>query len=125
MSIKPVLLANAASCIIFGVLFLIMPANIADFLSKDASVPSIFLMALGGILTFNGLHLIWASKQDNLHKLWILYFSLGDLLWVLGTIILVALQLWITSSNGVFAATLVAIMVGIFGALQITNLLKK
>ena len=125
LSLKNTLLANAASCIIFGIIFVTIPNIVATFLSEEAPVTPIILKLLGGILIFNGLHLTWAAKRENLHKLWIIYFSTGDFLWTLGTAILITSNLWITDINGVIASIITSIIVATFGGLQIKHLLKK
>jgi len=119
--IQTVLRANAASCLIFGFLFVLMPVSIAGFLG-DPPVPVIFI--LGILLVLNGSHLVWASLR-RAPALEILYFSAGDFLWVAVTMILIALGIWITKPPGIIAALAVAAIVGLFGVLQIISLSRE
>ncbi len=121
-TLRTVLRLNAASCIGFGLLFLIMPSQLAQFLSSQAPAPSLVLQLIGIVLLANGLHLVWTSNQPELKKALILYFSLGDFLWVAGTLILLMAGLWVTSVAGISAAIVVAITVGCLGVMQVKSL---
>lgn len=122
ITLKNVLRTNAMSCLVFGLIFLSIPLDIAIFLSNNAPFPEIILQALGAVLIFNGLHLLWASTQDKPNKLLILYFSMGDLLWAAGTAVLLGLGIWITTTAGIIASVLVALMVTLLGILQLLKL---
>jgi hypothetical protein len=118
ITLKNVLRANAASCIIFGLIFLLVPLKIALFLSPDAPAPEFLLFLLGAVLVINGLHLLWASTQTSPNKLLVWYFSFGDLLWAICTIILLIGDIWITTVFGIIAAIVVGLMVSVLGVLQ-------
>jgi hypothetical protein len=66
----------------------------------------------------NGFHLLWAALQSMPNKLLILYFSIGDFIWVIASMTLLVLEVWITTESGATASILVAIMIAVFGALQ-------
>jgi len=118
ITLKKVMRANAASCIIFSLVFLLIPAESAEFLGADKPAPDIVLLALGlGLLT-NGLHLFWASFQPLPSKNLVLYFSAGDFIWVIASISLVLLGVWITTGAGIAAALIVATVVAALGVLQ-------
>lgn len=118
ITLKNVLKANAASCIIFGLMFLWAPLEIALFLSNDAPAPELVLFLLGAVLVINGLHLLWASVQTSPNKLLVWYFSFGDLLWAIGTIVLLIGGIWITTVFGIIAAIVVGMTVSVLGILQ-------
>lgn len=122
IALKTVLKANAASCIIFGAIFLWIPANVAIFLAQNSPLPDRLLTIIGGALLANGLHLLWAYFKSTLSKLLILYFSIGDFIWVFATISLLILKIGITTDSGIIASILVAGLVGVFGLLQIAQL---
>ncbi len=122
ITLNHVLRANATSCILFGVVFLSMPSAVADFLSTKMQVSSVVLQILGLGLILNGLHLAWASKAISPSKAIILYFSLGDFVWVLATLALIGAGIWITTTTGIFVAMLVALLVGIMGYFQLKKL---
>lgn len=118
VTLKRVLRANAASCIIFALIFLLKPTEVATFLSGDAPAQAVLLQILGVILMLNGVHLLWASVQELPGKLLVLYFSIGDFVWVFASISLVVSKLWITNVPGITATMVVATLVGTLGVLQ-------
>lgn len=69
----------------------------------------------------NGLHLLWASTIPIPNKNLILYFSIGDYIWVIASVGLMVSEVWITTTGGVLVASAVAVMVGVFGGLQMTS----
>lgn len=119
ITLKNILKANAASCIIFGLLFVWAPIEIATYLGGEDPMPELVLLTLGAVLMINGAHLIWASLQEEPNKFLILYFSFGDFLWAIGSAVLLLLGLWITTTIGIIATILIAVMVTLFGVLQI------
>ena len=112
--ITNVLRANATSCLVFGALFLALPAPVAGFLG---SPPVWLVAALGAVLLVNGAHLLWAAKRGP-GRVELLYFALGDAAWVAGTLALIASGTWITTGAGIAAALAVAAPVGVFALLQ-------
>ena len=120
VTLKNILRANAASCLGFGTVFIIAPAYIAHFLGSPAA-PDITLIILGVVLVFNGLHLLWASSKSSPSERLIIYFSSGDFLWVIATLFLILVGLWITTTSGIIAAIAVAVVVGAFGLLQLVK----
>ncbi len=124
ITLRNVLKANAVSCIIFGLIFLIIPAKTAHFLSQTNPAPNLLISLIGIILIINGLHLVWASVQATHSKPTILYFSSNDFIWVALSIALIIGKVWITTPKGIAATLAIAMMVGVLGALQF-GLLKK
>ena len=120
-TLKTVLRANAASCIIFALIFLLKPTEVAAFLGRDTPAPDAVLLVLGVVLMANGFHLLWASVKPLPSKLLVLYFSIGDFIWVFVSISLVILGIWITTESGAAASILVAMMITAFGVLQIAK----
>ncbi len=114
--LKPILIANAASCLGFGALFLLEAGATATTLG---SVPVIVLQVLGAGLLVNGLHLLWAARQDQPSHLLVLYFVAGDAAWVLATLVLLASGIWITTTLGTILALSVAAFVAVCGLGQI------
>ena len=122
LTLKSILKANSASCIIFGCLFVFMPSQVLDFLSQSQPAPKWLLISLGIGLILNGFHLLWASLRQVHNKNLIRHFAISDFLWVAASVLLVITGLWITTSSGIIATFLVAVMVGIFGLLQFQHL---
>jgi len=117
-TLSNVMKANAISCIVFGLIFLSIPSRVIIFLSDDIQLPETILLILGIGLIVNGLHLTWASLKPMPSKALVIYFSIGDYIWVLGSISLVQLGVWITTTAGIITAFIVSAMVGLFGILQ-------
>jgi len=113
-----VMKANAISCIVFGLIFLSIPSKVIMFLSADIQPPETVLLILGTGLIINGLHLTWASLKPMPSRALVIYFSIGDYIWVLGSISLILLGIWITTTAGVITTLVVSAMVGLFGILQ-------
>jgi len=110
--------ANAFSCIGFGFIFFFLPEEVRNFLSVNNQAPNLVLTVLSIALFFNGLHLLWASLKVMPSKHLVIYFSIGDYLWVLGTSYLLVVGIWITTPIGIAVTLLVSGMVGSFGLLQ-------
>ena len=116
-TINNVLRANSLSCVVFGTLFCIFPNNIVLFLSERAPLPGYILLILGIGLIANGVLLFRSSKSPKLFEVY--FYSVGDFLWVLFTLILISFNYGITTYKGIVLSSLVAITVFIFGFLQI------
>lgn len=118
-SLSFVLRLNAASCLGFGILFVILPGNVSMMLG---SAPPNILSGLGVILVVNGVHLVVASMRARPIPLEILWFSLGDMAWWLATLTLVAAGAWITNPTGTAVALVVALFVAGLGLSQLLHL---
>ena len=119
--LKTTLRLNAASCLVFGAAFLILPDTVARYLSESPA-PGWLFQLIGTILVLNGGPLIFTSikKQPSRHE--ILYFTGGDVAWVLATAALILTGTWVTTVAGISAAIAVAAVVGCFGFMQMTAL---
>lgn len=111
-----ILRLNAASCILFGAAFVLQPEKINRFLG---AFPEHLLIVLGTLLLVNGIHLISASVRTRRNWIEILYFSVGDFLWVSLTLAILFLDIYIKGAMGAVAALIVSSMVGVFGILQL------
>jgi hypothetical protein len=114
-SLNTVLRLNATSCLGFGITFVLLPVQVAQHLG---AVTPLVLQIIGALLIFNGAHLILASLRRKPLCAEVLYFVLGDFLWVAATLVLLALQIGITTSAGAVSATAIALLVGFFGYAQ-------
>ncbi len=122
ITLNHIMKANAASCILFGVMFIAIPDSVTAFLSAEMPAPQLLLQILGAGLIANGIHLIWASLKPIPNKWLTLYFSIGDYLWVVGSVALVLSRVWIDTTAGIITTLVVAVMVGVFGVLQMRKL---
>jgi hypothetical protein len=122
--LKTILRANAASCLLFGALFVLFPEEIARFLSV-AAAPGWLILGVGLILLGNAGHLLWVAASGSPRRWEVLYFTGGDLAWVLITLVLILSSTWITTPGGIAAALGVAVVVGGFALGQITALAAR
>lgn len=117
-NINTILKLNGLSCLLFGALFVFIPNHVIPFLSDSNPAPEVMILALGVVLNLYGMILLWLGNKQAPNLTLVKLIAIGDYLWVLGTIALIALKLWITNINGITVAGLVAILVGWFGWLQ-------
>lgn len=116
-ALASILALNAASCVGFGLLFLALPGAVAAFLGTPPA-PAWLIAGLGALLVVHGAHLAWAARRRRPRRALVLYFSGGDLAWVIATLALIAGGVWINRPGGIASALLVAAGVGALGVLQ-------
>jgi len=116
--LRLVLRLNAASCILFGLLFVVAPGSVATFLADRTIAPAAVVLVLGVALLANGGALLATARAQSPRRAMVRFFSVGDALWVVGTVILIACGVWIDRSAGIVAALAVAAFVGSAGWLQ-------
>jgi len=107
---------NAASCLGFGGLFATRPGMVAASLG---AVPPMVVFWIGIALLFNGAHLVLASLRKRPLRAEVLWFALGDIVWWLASLALIAAGIWITSAEGIALAGGVAVFVVGIGATQL------
>lgn len=117
-NIQTTLKLNGLNCLLFGALFVFIPKSVVAFLSDTNPAPEVVIVALGVVLNLYGLLLLWLGNKPAPNQKVILLIAIGDFFWVLATLALIAMKLWVTNINGITAAGLVAILVGWFGWLQ-------
>jgi hypothetical protein len=115
--IKIIMGLNAISCLIFGAAFLFFSHETAQFLSGN-NKNSVILLTLGISLIFNGIHIFFSIYRSP-KKIEVIYFSVGDFLWVIGTLVTIYFEYLVITSTGIWAAFIVGAMVGTFGVLQL------
>lgn len=118
-SLRLILRLNAASCIGFGALLLSAPSAVAAALGTP---PVWLLQGIGAGLLVNAAHLLLVARQERRGINSILWFSIGDFLWWLATIVLVAAGLWITTPVGQGMALTIGAGVAGLGAAQLFQL---
>ena len=115
-TLRYVMQANAASCLGFGVVFAAMPGTVAGLLG---SAPMLVVLILGLGLIGNGVHLMLAARREDLRASEVVWFSVGDLAWFLGSMALLAAQLWVTTPLGTGLTWAVALGVAGMGLAQL------
>ncbi|GAA3921992.1 hypothetical protein [Litoribacillus peritrichatus] len=118
MKLTYILYTNAFSCLCFGSLFSLWPQKSATFLSPETPAHTLVLTFTGIALLLNGIHLMATAMQKTPSRLVVRYFAVGDLAWVIATAIIIYLDQWITSAEGLIASLLVAAAVGVLGSSQ-------
>lgn len=113
--LRYVLKVNAASCALFGILFLFTTASAGAIIGDP---PTLLLQVLGGGLIINAVLLFGTSLKQQPMRAAVLFFALGDALWVVATLTLIAMSLWITTPLGIILSLGVAAFVGLCGAMQ-------
>jgi len=114
-TLSTILRLNAASCLLFGLLFAFAPEWTSTLIGN--STP--FVLRIVGLgLILNGLHLLFAASRSKMICPELLYFVLGDFAWVIATVVLLILGVGVTTAVGVVAAILVGMMVGSLGFMQ-------
>lgn len=118
-SLQLALRLNAASCLGFGAVFVLFAPGVSRLVG---TVPVPVLLALGVLLLVNGGHLVLASLRTR--PIWgeVLWFSLGDMTWWLGSLGLLATGLWITTPAGIIGAWVIASAVSCLGLWQLAEL---
>ena len=119
--LKTTMLLNSLSCLIFGILFVTLSDSVNSFIGNSVNW---LIPVVGIVLIFNGCHLLLACKREKPICPEILYFVVGDFAWVLISVVLIVLDIVITSSQGIVVSLLIAAMVGLFGVLQILGYKK-
>ncbi len=81
--------------------------------------PPLLVCGVGLGLLANAAHLFIASRRDHVRTIEVLWFAVGDYLWWLGSLGLVASGLWVTTTKGIAATLAVAVVVAAFGTVQL------
>lgn len=113
--LRLVLRMNAASCALFGAIFVLLSGWVADFLGTP---PVPVLQVLGVGLLANAVALVWTSMRPAPDRMLVQAFAFGDLLWVVATLFILGGGIWVTTPAGISWAIGVALFVGACGALQ-------
>ena len=113
--LRATLFANAVSCAVFGLLFALNAGFVATLVGDP---PLLLVQILGWGLIVNAAALVFTALRANPPRRDVLMFALGDFLWVAGTVVLLVLGLWITTSAGAVWSLLVAALVLLFGVIQ-------
>ena len=120
--LRNILRLNSLSCLIFGIIMVFFHEQTLEHLGTREYHTLVYVLGL--VLLVNTFHLIMASFRKNLIKGEVLYFSIGDLGWVILTFALILFSDVITTFYGLFSSISVALMVLIFSILQYSKAKK-
>jgi len=119
--LRTVLRLNSFSCLVFGACFAAFPRSVNIYLAGTDRQHSV-IAVLGYLLILNGMHLLLASFRRNIQRFEVVWFSLGDWIWVLATLILLLLNVLLTTLWGIVTSLTVSFLVFSFGLLQLSLL---
>ena len=94
--LRKFLLANCASCLVFGLLFAIVPVGAAVFIGTP---PVWFIQFIGVVLVINAALLVVAVRGYQNQPIVVWFFVVGDLAWVALTVGLSLLTSGLTPSR--------------------------
>lgn len=119
--LKSALLGNAIFSLGSAIVFLLGPGRVSAFLGLDAAG---LIRGIGlGLLVFS-FDLFHQATRARVATWRALYASLGDFLWVIGSLVLIlGFSVWF-SGKGVMLVAIVAVIVAFFGILQIVGILR-
>lgn len=116
--LRRVLQGNVLFSTASGLLFLFGGETVANFLGfTDTTAANILMVLSAGLFLWAGLTL-WVSTRTSMHRFQVMAIIEGDLLWVIGSIVLL-LGGWLPfSTAGMWAVGIVADIVLVFAILQ-------
>ncbi len=107
---------NVVTCVVFGVLFLLFAPGVGSYLG---AFPPMLLKILGAALLFHSAHLLLGSVRAEISMGEVYYFSAGDILWFLGSLLLLVSMGLVTTPHGAIATIVVAVLVAGIGLAQL------
>lgn len=114
-SLKTVLLANGLFSGSSGLVLALFPGWIGALLGYQFST---IYVVIGVVLLVYAGQLFVQLRSKRIHKLWLWWFILADLIWVAGSIVILWGDLFISTSFGRWLVAIVAGVVGLFALLQ-------
>ncbi len=107
---------NVFTCSAFGILFTLHSPGVAAYLG---AFPPFLLRLIGAMLFLHSAHLLFGSFRKTVLPVEVYYFSAGDVLWYLGSLLLLVSTDFITTTHGAVAVIVVAVIVGTIGLAQL------
>ena len=107
---------NVFTCAVFGVVFLLFAPGVGAYLG---AFPPLLLKIIGAALLLHSAHLLLGSLRKKILPGEVYYFSAGDVLWFLGSLILLVSTGLVTTPHGAIATIVVAVLVAGIGLAQL------
>ena len=107
---------NVFTCAVFGVVFLLFAPGVGAYLG---AFPPLLLKIIGAALLFHSAHLLLGSLRKEILPGEVYHFSAGDILWFLGSLILLVSTGLVTTPHGAIATIVVAVLVAGIGLAQL------
>ena len=110
-SLKNTLFANATFSAVSAMSILMFPSGMAE----QMGITNIFWLTFVaiGLLLFVGL-VVFVARFKTHQSFWVNLIIVQDLIWVMGSALVLLFQPWGLSNTGLTLITLVAILVGFF-----------
>lgn len=118
-TLKRALLANALFSIISGLTLIVFSQPVAELVGLGA--PRLYQITGAGLLAFAG-YVVWTATRSPINTYEALQISLGDFLWVLGTVVIIAFAYSSLNPAGILVMLLVAAIVLAFGIGQLKGI---
>jgi Ca2+/Na+ antiporter len=118
-TLRTALVANALFSALTGMALLVFGEPIAGWIGVGA--PFVYRVLGGGLLVFAGL-VGWIGTRRTVDTFRAALISLADLLWVIGTVVLILSTLETVETHGIVALLLVATVVLFFGLRQLRGI---
>lgn len=113
-TIRRVLEANAVFSATSGLFFFVAAKPLAEFLGASQAVMTIVMVILFGYAAL----LTYSTSRPSIHRHFVLFTVIGDSLWVLGSILLLAVGWFPFTVDAKWAIGIVAVCVDVFATLQ-------
>lgn len=120
-TLKTALISNAVFSTISGLVFIILGRTVADLIGIGA--PIMYQIVGAGLLGFGGFT-AWTGTRNPINTFIAALISVADLLWVVGTILLIALAFGLLNPAGIVALLIIAVIVLFFGLRQLHGIGK-
>ena len=112
---------NAIFSLVSGILGILLSGWLANYIGASLAWP---FALVGAVLLGHALILWLGSGRRPVAKLLAQYAILGDIGWILGTIILILIDPWDFTTRGKMLLGVLADIVALFGLLQYVGLRK-
>ncbi len=119
--LRTILYANVAFTTISALVLLLASSAVAQFMGlANGSI----LLAVGVGLAIFAADVAWVATRDNLNRSYVTTIAIADVLWVVGSVVLLVGG-WVEfTTAGKWAVAIIADIVGSFGLLEFYGLMK-
>ena len=115
-TLRMALLSNAVFSALSGLAFLTLSRSIADIIGGGA--PILYQVIGGGLLAFAGF-VGWTGTRQSINTFFAALISLADLVWVIGTLVLIAVGFGALQTGGMVLLVVIAVIVLFFALRQL------
>ena len=113
--LKTVLYENSAFSLINGLIMLALPGTVAEYMGVESKMA---FSVLGILLLVWAVDVFWVARRNPLNLMYARLVIGGDILWVIGSAVVLLLNLFDFSTTGNWVTLIVADIVMIFAIAQ-------